>query len=309
MAGATPLAEGSVWRSGQCVFTTRPPASRGRSSTSDPSGKGVQRHFEAAEYPPADRRPVGRAGIVRQGEVPMAPGSHLPKPRSTVHEGDPPTITANASIGKLWRVASTARPKPQLGRRQMSDCILAGWPVSLRASPTAHDRVRLRRAERTRHRRNRRPQSAPPDLVGGSAFRYGARMVFSQGLMDRERLGAEGIRDVHIPTLRDARTGHRNTRVAPGHGLEARFGIDESGGRGLTAKPPATCGVCRVSHPRADSVSDGPRWQKHTSGSASATPIRVLRTVSRALRRRDLAVRRSTHIASRGKGTARLCWA
>ena len=130
VAGATPLAEGSVWRSGQCVFTTRPPASRGRSSTSDPSGKGVQRHFEAAEYPPADRRPVGRAGIVRQGEVPMAPGSHLPKPRSTVHEGDPPTITANASIGKLWRVASTARPKPQLGRRQMSDCILAGWPVS-----------------------------------------------------------------------------------------------------------------------------------------------------------------------------------
>ena len=38
--GATPLAEGSVRRSGECVFTTRPPPSRGRSRSSSPSGKG-----------------------------------------------------------------------------------------------------------------------------------------------------------------------------------------------------------------------------------------------------------------------------
>ena len=42
VAGATPLARGSVRRSGECVFTTRPSASRGRSRTIDPSGKGAR---------------------------------------------------------------------------------------------------------------------------------------------------------------------------------------------------------------------------------------------------------------------------
>ena len=52
--------------------------------------------------------------------------------------------------------------------------------------------------------------------------------------------------DVHIPTLPDARTGHRKRGVAPSHGSKARFGIDESGGRGLTDWTPATCGIDRV---------------------------------------------------------------
>ena len=59
VAGATPLAKGSVRRSGECVFTTRPPASRGRSRSRNPSGKGFERRFEAAEDPLADRLAVG----------------------------------------------------------------------------------------------------------------------------------------------------------------------------------------------------------------------------------------------------------
>ena len=39
VAGATPLADGSVRRSGECVFTTRPPASRGRSQPMIPAGR------------------------------------------------------------------------------------------------------------------------------------------------------------------------------------------------------------------------------------------------------------------------------
>ena len=50
----------------------------------------------------------------------------------------------------------------------------------------------------------------------------------------------EGGTGVYVPTLPDARTGHRNWGVAPSHGLKARFGIDESGDRGLTTQPPAT---------------------------------------------------------------------
>ena len=46
--------------------------------------------------------------------------------------------------------------------------------------------------------------------------------------------------DWHIPTLPDARTRHRNRGIAPSHGLLDRFGINESRGCGLTAKPPAT---------------------------------------------------------------------
>ena len=77
---------------------------------------------------------------------------------------------------------------------------------------------------------------------------------------------------MHIPTLPDARTGHRKRGVAPSHGLKARFGIDESGGRGLTASPPETCGMCRVLHPKADSVSGRPRSQMHTSRAAPGWP-------------------------------------
>lgn len=42
MAGATPLAEGSVRRSGECVFTPRPNRLRGCSRTSNPSREGVE---------------------------------------------------------------------------------------------------------------------------------------------------------------------------------------------------------------------------------------------------------------------------
>ena len=49
---------------GPSVFShPRPPASTGRSSTRDPSGKGVERRFEAAEAPLAVHPSVGAAGV------------------------------------------------------------------------------------------------------------------------------------------------------------------------------------------------------------------------------------------------------
>jgi len=106
----------------------------------------------------------------------------------------------------------------------------------------------------------------------------GSLLLSRTGLLDWERPPREGVRDVHIPTLPDARTGHRNRGVAPSHGLKARFGIDESGGRGLTDTTPATCSVCRASRPRADFVSGTPPHQIHMSRSApgqSGSPIRT----------------------------------
>lgn len=47
--GAIPRPEGLVRHSAECVFTTRRLPSRGRSRTSDPCRKSVQRRFESAE--------------------------------------------------------------------------------------------------------------------------------------------------------------------------------------------------------------------------------------------------------------------
>ncbi len=63
VAVATPLAEGSVRHSGECVFTTRRPPSRGRYSANDPCWKAVQRRFEAAEQAFAVQPSVGAAGV------------------------------------------------------------------------------------------------------------------------------------------------------------------------------------------------------------------------------------------------------
>jgi hypothetical protein len=48
---------------------------------------------------------------------------------------------------------------------------------------------------------------------------------------------------LHMPNRPDAATGIPKGRVAPVHGLEARFDIGESGGRGTTSSRPATCGI------------------------------------------------------------------
>ena len=63
VAGATPRPEGLVRHSGEFVFTTRRPPSRGRSRVKDPCRKAVQRRFEAAEQPFAAHRSVGAAGV------------------------------------------------------------------------------------------------------------------------------------------------------------------------------------------------------------------------------------------------------
>ena len=117
-----------------------------------------------------------------------------------------------------------------------------------------------------------------PSTVDPPRSQRRSMMAFPQGLLDRERPPREGGTGLSVPTLPDARTGHRNRGVAPSHGLQARYGIDESGGRGLTAKPPATCGVCRVSRPRADFVSGDPPHQIHMSRSATGQPDSPIRT-------------------------------
>ena len=109
------------------------------------------------------------------------------------------------------------------------------------------------------------------------ALRRGVTALPSTALTKGGESPREGWDDVYIPTLPDARTGHRKWGVAPSHGLKARFGIDESGGRGPTVMPSATCGISRVSRPRAVFVSGTPLHQIHTSRSASGRagfPIR-----------------------------------
>ena len=51
VTGATPLAEGSVRHSAECVFTPSPLYAWGRSRASGPCRKAVQRRLEAAEHP------------------------------------------------------------------------------------------------------------------------------------------------------------------------------------------------------------------------------------------------------------------
>ena len=108
----------------------------------------------------------------------------------------------------------------------------------------------------------------------------GSLLPSRTGLLDWERPPREGGTGVYVPTLPDARTGHRKWGVAPSHGLKARFGIDESGGRGPTVMPSATCGISRVSRPRADFVSGGPRSEIHMSRSASGRAGIPIRTPS-----------------------------
>ena len=123
--------------------------------------------------------------------------------------------------------------------------------------------------------------------AGPGRVRHGSRWPSRTGLLDRERPSGEGVRDVHIPTLRDARTGHRNTRVAPDHGPETRIG---TGDPGAVAQPQAVQRLAEPSirTPMRHFPAQAPRWRFHTSGSATAMPIRVRRTVSRA------AVKRGT---------------
>ena len=67
-------------------------------------------------------------------------------------------------------------------------------------------------------------------------------MAFPLGIAGSEATPAKGGMGVHMPTLRDAESRHRNPGVAPVHGLNARIGIARSGGRGATARHPATYG-------------------------------------------------------------------
>ena len=117
-----------------------------------------------------------------------------------------------------------------------------------------------------------RPPLAALDSASGMAAtvirRTHSGMASREGLLERERPGGGGW-GVHILTRRDTRTGHRNHRVAPVHGLEARFGIGKSGGRGTTQAvqrlpPPPPC--MSKSHSRAHR----PRGRIRTSGSATA---------------------------------------
>ena len=75
----------------------------------------------------------------------------------------------------------------------------------------------------------------PMTLATGDAIqaRYGAvpsrPEAFLQGTAGPERPGMEGVGDVHIPTLRDARTRHRNPRVS-GPRRNSRCGIGAPAG-------------------------------------------------------------------------------
>ena len=95
--GATPRPEGLVRHSAECVFTTRRLPSRGRSRTSDPSGKGIERRFEAAEDPFADRLAAGLLGIAAQGRAAGVAGGSRARPAPG------PTFRGRAmSDGLLW---------------------------------------------------------------------------------------------------------------------------------------------------------------------------------------------------------------
>ena len=53
--------------------------------------------------------------------------------------------------------------------------------------------------------------------AGPGRVRHGSTLAFPHGTAGSGATSGEGVRDVHIPTLRDARTGHRNREVAPIH--------------------------------------------------------------------------------------------
>ena len=65
-------------------------------------------------------------------------------------------------------------------------------------------------------------------------------MAFPQGLLAWGATPGRGWDGRAHPNRRRAVPGTPKGRVAPGHGLEARIGIGESGGRGTTPSDPAT---------------------------------------------------------------------
>ena len=72
-----------------CACAPPAPPSWGRSSTSDPSGKGVERRFEAAEDPLADRVAVGLFGIAQQDRDEPRHGSPWPSRTGLLDGSDP----------------------------------------------------------------------------------------------------------------------------------------------------------------------------------------------------------------------------
>ena len=144
VAGATPLAEGSVRARGEvCFHTPSPRPSGGRSRSNDPSGKGVERRIRAAD-PLADRLAGGCSASPRMtgprprrdslfglpardcwlGETPAAAGrmglsgSILPDAdRGTAERGVSPIHGQGARIG-IGAPPDVAQPKARqrLGR-------------------------------------------------------------------------------------------------------------------------------------------------------------------------------------------------
>ncbi len=79
---------------------------------------------------------------------------------------------------------------------------------------------------------------------------------------------------LHMPNRPDAAAGIPKGRVAPDHGSETRIGI---GDPGAVAQPQAVQRLAEPSirTPRRHFPAQAPRCRFHTSGSASAMPIRV----------------------------------
>ena len=112
-------------------------------------------------------------------------------------------------------------------------------------------------------------------------------MAFPQGTAGAGATRGEVGMAVHIPNRRRAVPGTPKGRAAPVHGPETRIG---TGDPRTVAQPQAVQRFAETSirTPRRHFPAQAPRCQIHTSGSATAMPIRVRRTVSRA------AVKRGT---------------
>ncbi len=82
VTGAPPQSEGLLRVRAQVCFHIPAPSPRGRSRTSDPCRKAVQRPFKGAEYPLAHRRVVGNGYSRSAGRATVALESHPPGPCS-----------------------------------------------------------------------------------------------------------------------------------------------------------------------------------------------------------------------------------
>ena len=111
--------------SGECIFTTRRPPSRGRSRANDPCRKAVQRRFAAADHPFADRLDIGLFRHRRPRPERAEPARRCAFPQGTVGRERPPRvggmevhIPALPDATPGIEIGGSLRPRPPVPARR-----------------------------------------------------------------------------------------------------------------------------------------------------------------------------------------------